>query len=421
MIRTCEFLTNLRHEISTKIFSTSVQSEFLPLQCFTTSHMNFVQVLIMMNFLREIREKVINKKSLESVLVVIGNESVDLDSAISSITLACHLNKNPNSNVIPQKFRNSSLTFAPVINALKHQIPLKTEVTYWLKNHGIDPNILISKDELDLSKVENFILVDHHLSKDFHSKVISVLDHRPFDVKSNLSEECFKDIREVGSCATLVGDAIMKDVKVENLMTNETYKELFNLLYGPIVLDTINFSEDADKVRQLDKTVSEFIEKVLKIEDIPSTRKKVYDDLVYARADISSLDSLQLLSKDLKIISSEDGRLRVAIPGVPVFHYILMENAEENVKKFAADENLDVVVLMGMIPVGGSIERFIGVVNIKNEKLFNDVINAMNSMNSPKLQLMEKEANFMNGKFFQQMNIKASRKQILPVLKDLLH
>lgn len=324
---------------------------------------------MMLNFLKEVREKLINKKCLESVLVVIGNESVDLDSAISSISLAYHLNKNPECYVIPEKYRNSSFIFAPVINALKHQIPLKTEVTYWLKKHEIDPNILIAKDELDLNKISNFILVDHHVSS-WSSKVISVLDHRPFDPKSNLSEECFKDIQEVGSCATLVGDAIMRNVK-EN--KEEQYKEIFQLLYGPIVLDTINFNEAADKVRRLDKDVGGFIEKVLKIENISVERKRVYDELVFARADISSLNSLQLLSKDLKIISSDDGKVRIAIPGVPVLDYITMENAEENVKKFALDEDLDVVVLMGMVPVGDSIERFVGVVNIKNEKLFEDV------------------------------------------------
>jgi exopolyphosphatase len=371
----------------------------------------------MLSFLKEIREKLINKKSLEKVLVVIGNESVDLDSAISSITLAYHLNQNPESHIIPQNFRNSSFTFAPIINAVKHQIPLKTEVTYWLKKYDIDPDILIAKDELDLSQISNFILVDHHISS-FSSKVVSVLDHRPFDIKFSLSKECFKDIQEVGSCATLIGDTIIKNLKNEE---KKQYKQVFKLLYGPIVLDTINFNEAADKVRQLDKDVAEYIEKVLEIQDISTERNKVYDELVFARADISSLNSLQLLSKDLKIISSEDGKVRVAIPGVPVLQYLTMENAKESIQKFSEDENIDVVVLMGMIPVGESIERFVGTIDIKNKKLFEDVIDAMKSMKNPELNLVEKNANFMNGKFFQQFNIKASRKQILPVLKQLIN
>lgn len=45
----------------------------------------------------------------------------------------------------------------------------------------------------------------------------------------------------------------------------------------------------------------------------------------------------------------------------------------------------------------------------------------MKMMKTPELKLEEKTANFMNGKFYQQMNIKASRKQILPVLKELIN
>lgn len=45
----------------------------------------------------------------------------------------------------------------------------------------------------------------------------------------------------------------------------------------------------------------------------------------------------------------------------------------------------------------------------------------MKMMKSPELALEEKPVNFMNGKFYQQMNIKASRKQILPVLKQLMN
>lgn len=320
----------------------------------------------MNTFLKEVRDKLIGKKSLDSVFVVIGNESVDLDSAVSSISLAYHLSQSPNSHIIAEEFRNSSIIFAPVINAVKEQVPIKTEVTFWLKEHGIDPNVLITRDELDLSKIDKFILVDHHVSDEFRDRVIGVLDHRPFDVKSNLNPKCFKNIQEVGSCATLVGDSVRKD-------SSEHNKEIYHLLYGPIVLDTINFSKSADKARPLDEDVGMFIEKLLDYKNVHDFRKKTYEDLVNARADISTLSSSQLLHKDLKIISNEDEKFRLAIPGVPVFKYITMENAEESVKKFADSENLDVVVLMGMKPVGDSIERFIGVINIKNKKLYEDV------------------------------------------------
>ncbi|CRK98355.1 CLUMA_CG011715, isoform A [Clunio marinus] len=98
-----------------------------------------------------------------------------------------------------------------------------------------------------------------------------------------------------------------------------------------------------------------------------------------------------------------------------------MENAAENVRKFAEDEKIDVVFMMGMAPKAESIERFLGVINIKNSSLFTAILNAINEMKDPNLQLTPKDVDFMSGLFYMQENIKASRKQILPVIKNLLN
>lgn len=310
------------------------------------------------------------KDQKKNICVVIGNESVDLDSAVSSISLAYHLNHvEGNSHLIPEAKKLKKLVFVPTINASREELPLKTEVTYWLRKHQIDLENLLCRDEINLeSEADSFVLVDHHVS-DRREKVIAVLDHRPFDEISNLNKDCFTNIQEVGSCATLVCDAIRKDVSSLN-----DYHEILELLYGPIVLDSINFSKEADKVRPMDFETGEFIESFLSIADVKSTRKSVYNELVEARADVSSLSSLQLLSKDLKIISSDVfDRVRLAIPGVDVFEYVKMDKAAENVKLFAERHDIQVVVLMGMRPKGDTIERFLGVINIKNKALYDGV------------------------------------------------
>lgn len=324
------------------------------------------KLLKMNGYLREAKA-LVEAGACKPVLAVIGNESVDLDSAISAICLAYHLSKvKTNSHIIPLAMRSEHIVVVPVINAIRLNLPLKTEVTHWLQKHQIELDNLVCRDEINLSvKVAHFALVDHHVSE-FRQKVISVLDHRPCNEKSNLNSDCYINIQEVGSCATLVSDAIRKDQSGDAL--KEHYQEVFRLLYGTIVLDTINFSEKADKVRPLDVENAEFIESFLNIEDVAQHRKALYDELVAARADVSSLNSLQLLSKDLKIISGVNGT--VAIPGVDVFEYIDMEKAAERVEKFAVRENVDVVVLMGLVPVGDSVERYLGFINIKNETLF---------------------------------------------------
>lgn len=324
----------------------------------------FSEISEMNSYLKLVKSLVTKQKQ---VLVVIGNESVDLDSAVSSICLAYHLNNvKSDSHVIPIQKRRNQFLVVPVINSPRLELPLKTEVTYWLRKHNIELQNLLCRDEIDLKAVDSFALVDHHVSE-FREKVISVLDHRPFDNKSNLNSDCFTNIQEVGSCSTLIVDAIKKDVKTELVKSN--YSEPLQLSYGAIVLDTINFSKEADKVRPLDIQMAEFIENLLSIEGGADHRKQLFDELANARADVSSLNSLQMLSKDLKIVSSDNGDVRVAIPAVNVFKYIDMENAEDSVKAFAKSSNIDVVVLMGMARKGNSVERFIGIINIKNEAL----------------------------------------------------
>lgn len=110
-------------------------------------------------------------------------------------------------------------------------------------------------------------------------------------------------------------DLIRKDVNLDD--SKEEYSEVLKLLYGPIVLDTVNFNKDADKAKPLDFEIVETIEKYLNVEFPKEHRKKLFENLVKARSDVSTLNSLQILSKDLKIIhSSSDSNLRVAIPGI---------------------------------------------------------------------------------------------------------
>lgn len=67
-----------------------------------------------------------------------GNESCDLDSAVSSITLAYHYNniKHPATRKYP---------ILPVLNIPRSELPLKTEVVYFLKRNNVDIKNLICK------------------------------------------------------------------------------------------------------------------------------------------------------------------------------------------------------------------------------------------------------------------------------------
>lgn len=301
---------------------------------------------------------------------MIGNESCDLDSAVCAISLAFFLFKNKKSAAIPEN--QSTERVLPILNIPRVDLPLKTEVVHLLKAQNINLDDIICRDEIELQNLVdeekiNLILVDHHLTP-YGKKTISVIDHRPFDKNSNLNESCLKNIDLVGSCASLIADQIRKDV---DLSVSSDFDEILKMLHVTTVLDTINFSKDADKARPLDVEVTEFIENHLKLENPLNYRQKSFEDLVNARADVSTLNTLQILSKDLKIISNPKGTLKIALPGFPISvkEYIQMPGAEENVKKFAETNNLDLVCLLGMRCVGNSCKRDLGFINFKNAEL----------------------------------------------------
>lgn len=261
-----------------------------------------------------------------------------------------------------------------------------------------------------------FILVDHHVSP-FNKQTIQVIDHHPFYSGSDLPTDCQVNINEVGSCATLIAEVILKsnvDVKSDDVM------ETLKMLYASIVLDTVNFSKDADKARQLDRTICDRIETELNIDE--AKRLRLFNELIEARSDVSSLNSLQILSKDMKSISNSDGTRIVAIPGYPISvrEYTNMLDAQVNLLRFAEQHKCDVIVLMGMKVVNGTVSRDVGVINIKDHLLFDKIIKRLSNENSLLSLVQDDRINFLDGKFYTQNNVKASRKQILPMIKNVL-
>lgn len=79
----------------------------------------------------------------EPLVFVVGNESCDLDSAVSAVGLAylyMVINTLPNVFLSDGKRR-----FLPVMNVQRTNLPLKTEVTHYMEKHGIDVGDLVCR------------------------------------------------------------------------------------------------------------------------------------------------------------------------------------------------------------------------------------------------------------------------------------
>lgn len=77
-----------------------------------------------------------NSNDYTDITIVIGNESCDLDSAVSSIVYATFLYWKNRDNT------NGEL-YIPVLDVEKNDFPLKTEVDYCLKMYKIPESYLI--------------------------------------------------------------------------------------------------------------------------------------------------------------------------------------------------------------------------------------------------------------------------------------
>lgn len=95
------------------------------------------------------------------------------------------------------------------------------------------------------------------------------------------------------------------------------------------------------------------------------------------------------------------------------------ENAWESLQQFANEHYCDMVVLMGM-KTTDTVRRDLGLIILKETKLTKDLKNVITVDN---FDLLELELKFEERKcfFYEQHNIKASRKKILPILQDILN
>ncbi|EDW05526.1 exopolyphosphatase PRUNE1 [Drosophila mojavensis] len=348
--------------------------------------------------------------------LVIGNESCDLDSAVSALTLA-----------FIYAGRQKDQDFVPVLNIPRIDYPLKTEVCHMFQKCQITPEMLVFRDDLPEKLTNpdiNVILVDHHVNS-WAANVGEILDHRPMEkhpAVSHLPVHCVRHIEpELGSCATLVGERYMAEQEPRSAYVTK-------LLHATIVLDTINFSPTAKRFCARDLAMVEQLEQ-LQREDLDDGERRrlrcqLFDELVAARADISKLSLVEVLRKDMKRLQTE--RHMVPMAGLPMLarDFIDLPDAENAIRQFGCGTNLLVLLGMYVPPVkGGQVMRDVALISLSGHApLVERVRQALLACATPPLDLRPHalDTNFMGGSFLRQHNVQATRKHILPVIKRVL-
>ncbi|GFU22549.1 protein prune homolog 2 [Nephila pilipes] len=206
-------------------------------------------------YLQECKHNLKNASESSKIQVVLGNESCDLDSAISSLVMAYFI----------FKVQKTADIIIPVLNVKRKELAVRTEVVFFLEETSINISDVICIDEIDLKALHekgklSVVLVDHNaLSTEqlyLDSRIVQIIDHHEINNPDKIKKLNSK-IELVGSCCTLVAEEIL------NSNVSIMDPQIAMLLYGTIVLDTICLNETAQRVTEKDKKIVDKLETYL--------------------------------------------------------------------------------------------------------------------------------------------------------------
>ncbi|KAG8235836.1 hypothetical protein J437_LFUL016097 [Ladona fulva] len=190
----------------------------------------------MNEFLHEARRNLGQLDEFDTVQVVMGNESCDLDSAVSALVFGLYLSRTSSTVSVPGK----RIAVIPLLNIPQSELPLKTEVMFFFNENDVPVEMLIFRDEIDLHALHAagrlaLVLVDHHSlppdDRALAQSVAEVLDHRPRDPHAPpFPPHAPVDLRPVGSCCTLVADRLTATKAGQALLTRQVAMLLFVLV-----------------------------------------------------------------------------------------------------------------------------------------------------------------------------------------------
>ncbi|OON16894.1 hypothetical protein X801_07278, partial [Opisthorchis viverrini] len=243
-------------------------------------------------------------------------------------------------------------------------MPLRTEITHWLRECGLNWEMLFYTDDIFDSEScplaqqlcctdVRLILVDHHFItgqiKRTKWTVTEVIDHHRFEdtgaVELLLRHCTLRRIEHAGSCASLVCAEILKSEQMKCIPL-AVWKLLYGKLSfpvptgnfpraGAILMDTIGlsvFGQEAGRLTDLDLRMA------CRIEDLagkdwfagPSSRETMFKELERAKFDVNGLSLWDLLRRDMKMaIGSSSADDRIACSTVSGMDFLTLVRSPE--------------------------------------------------------------------------------------------
>ncbi|XP_061112029.1 exopolyphosphatase PRUNE1-like [Conger conger] len=341
--------------------------------------------------------------------VVLGNEACDVDSMVSTLSFAYFLFKTSGS---------AGRTPVPVLNIPQADFPLRTDSVFLLRESGLAQQDLVFRDEVDLPRLHRarrlaLTLVDHNVlpstDSDLEGAVVEVIDHHLQERVP--SPSCPVTIETVGSCATLVAERIVQ--KAPEIVDGQVAL----LLYGSIILDCVNMAPEAGKVTPKDSQYARLLESLCPA--LPP-RTPLFQALHSAKLDISGLTTEQMLLKDMKAVSGGDLKLAVSVVYTTLDAFLQRRGLQQELCEFCHKHRFNLLVAM-TISFSQSNEPFRQLAVYSSSSLYREEVSrALEQAQTPSLSLAPVSSPYADVRAYLQRNTLASRKKLLPLLKDFL-
>lgn len=339
--------------------------------------------------------------------VVLGNEACDVDSMVCALTYAYFLSKTAQSETLA----------LPLLNIRESDLVLRSDNVYLLRQVGLTPDLLLFRDQLDLRALQRagrlrLTLVDHNVlpssDGDLEGSVVEVIDHHMLEREP--SPSCPVTVEMVGSCATLVTERIIQ--KAPEILD----QQIAQLLYAAVLLDCVNMAPSAGKVTPKDSQSAAVLES--RFPALPP-RGALFQNLNNAKFDVSGLNTEQMLRKDMKSVS---GNLNIAVSVlyIKLEDFVQRPRLEAELSGFCLKFGFDLLLLM-TISFTENKEPIRELAVFSHSATCREEVSLyLEQAHNPALNLCPISCPHPHITAYQQGNSLASRKKLLPIIKDFL-
>jgi exopolyphosphatase len=376
--------------------------------------------------------------------VVMGNEACDADSIVSSLCLAWlddalggaggHGDSEGEASpaAVEGGAQCSSIALLPIS---RRDLALRGETLLLLNRAGIDVKDVmvldeaaswlqsLSPDALEVTLVDHnrvrgaaaelgldrrvCRIVDHHVDEAHHPEVSGSLRDVAYDPVAGQAL--------VGSACTLVAERLFK---VQDRLSRDTMKPACILLYGVILLDTINLSPSAGRATDRDITAIKTLEEI--VPDLSSERSSLFEAMSNAKFDPIFWDGLSVddcLRFDYKRFDLGQGAhqaVGISAVLIPVEQFVSKEGVTDVMESFMIARDLS-LLLVSTFSLQPQKRRSIILFHARKAGAVTSMALGLECLGADLLLAKSREEDLVGGGkmiIFEQGNIQASRKQL---------